>query len=152
MWLSTQQGKRRVLSPERISVSWQGPRGGGHQRWACERSPPSCSGLPSWVSAPECRVSAEKKRASPGVGQEKGNSLEGKEGDWPLRRTSVFPFCRGLSYTPPMKNSLKGWSRSQRSGIWCSHSFEKIGTGEKITCHLGNLVSLMDHCDFILCL
>ena len=31
------------------------------------------------------------------------------QGDWPLRRTIVLPFLRGPSYTPPMKNSLKGW-------------------------------------------
>ena len=51
-----------------------------------------------------------------------------------------------------MKNSLKGWSRSLRSGIWWSRSFEKMGTSEITGCHLGNLVSLTDHCDFILCL
>ena len=42
-----------------------------------------------------------------------------------------------------MKNSLKGWSHSQRSGIWWSRSFEKIGKiGEITGCHLGNFVSL----------
>ena len=45
-----------------------------------------------------------------------------------------------------MKNSLKRWSRSQRSGIWWFHSFEKIGPSEITGCHLGNLVSLKDHC------
>ena len=36
--------------------------------------------------------------------------IRGKwEGDWPLRRTSVLPFWWGLSYTPPMKNFLRGW-------------------------------------------
>ena len=28
----------------------------------------------------------------------------------------------------------------------------KVGSSEKTECHLGNLVSLKDHCDFILCL
>ena len=42
-----------------------------------------------------------------------------------------------------MGNSLKGLSRSQRSGIWWSRSFEKIGTSEITGCHLGNLVSLI---------
>ena len=40
-----------------------------------------------------------------------------------------------------------GLSRSQRSGIWWSPSFEKIGTSETIGCHLGNLTNLTDHCD-----
>ena len=46
-----------------------------------------------------------------------------------------------------MKNSLKGWSHSWRSGIWWSCSFEKIGASEITGCHLGNLVRLTDHCD-----
>ena len=82
----------------------------------------------------------------------KGKFIRGKgEGDWLLRRTSVFPFWWSPSYTPPMKNPLKGWSHSQRSGIWWSCSCEKIGTSEITGCHLGSLVSLIDHCDFILC-
>ena len=28
----------------------------------------------------------------------------------------------------------------------------KVGTSEKTECHLGSLVNLKDHCDFILCL
>ena len=44
------------------------------------------------------------------------------------------------------------WSPGQRSGIWWSYSFEKVGTNEKAECCLGNLVSLKDHCGFILCL
>ena len=40
---------------------------------------------------------------------------------------------------------LEVWNR------W-SCSFEKVGASEKTECHLGNLVSLKDHCDFILCL
>ena len=51
-----------------------------------------------------------------------------------------------------MKNSRKGWSCSRRSGIWWSCSFEKIGASEITGCHLGNLVSLTDHCDlFFVC-
>ena len=49
-----------------------------------------------------------------------------------------------------MKNSLKGWSPSQRSGIWWSPSFEKIGASEITGCHLGSLVSLTDDCTVIL--
>ena len=54
-------------------------KAGDHRRWACERSPPSCGGSSSRVSAPERKPSAEKKRASQAVRQEKGNLLEGKE-------------------------------------------------------------------------
>ena len=46
-----------------------------------------------------------------------------------------------------MNNSLKGWSRIRRSGIWRFCSFEKIGASETTGCHLGNLVSFTDHCD-----
>ena len=67
-------------------------------------------------------------------------------------RTGILPFWWSPSYTPPMKNSLRGWLHIQRSGIWWSRSFEKIGTSEKTACHLRNLVSLTGHCDFILCL
>ena len=75
-----------------------------------------------------------------------------REGDWLLRRTSILPFWWIPSYTPPMKNSLKGWSHSQRSGTWWSRNFEKIGASEITRCHLGNLVSLTDHCDlFFVC-
>ena len=45
-----------------------------------------------------------------------------------------------------VKNSLKGCSCSRRSGIWWSRSFEKISTSGITGCHLGNLVSLKDHC------
>ena len=48
-----------------------------------------------------------------------------------------------------MTNSLKGWSCSRRSGIWWSCSFEKIGASEITGRHLGNLVSLTDHCDLL---
>ena len=83
----------------------------------------------------------------------KGKFIRGKrEGDWFLKRTSILPFWRSPTYTPPMKNSLKGWSCSRRSGIWWSCIFEMMGTNEKTGCHLGSLVSLTDHCDFVLCL
>ena len=93
----------------------------------------------------------KRKREQAGQSGKKRKFIRGKrEGDWLLRRTSVLPFCP--SDTPPMKNSLKGWSRSQRSGIWWSCSFEKTGTSEMTGSHLGNLVSLRDHCEFTLCL
>ena len=70
---------RQVESPilEIISVSWQreGTTGGGLGR----RAHPAAVDLPSQVSAPECKASAEKKRSSQAVRQEKGNLLEGKE-------------------------------------------------------------------------
>jgi len=62
--------------PELTSVCWQDPRegttgaGGAH---------PVAVDLPFQVSAPQCKASAEKKRASQAVRQEKGNLLEGKE-------------------------------------------------------------------------
>ena len=75
---------RQVESPilELVSVSWQGPRrgppevgSGGEPRGAH----PVAVDLPSRVSAPECKASAEKERASRAVRQEKGNLLEQKE-------------------------------------------------------------------------
>ena len=51
-----------------------------------------------------------------------------------------------------MKNPLEAWLRSRGSGIWWSHSFEKIGASEITGCHLDNLVSLKGHCDlFFVC-
>ena len=35
--------------------------------------------------------------------------------------------------------------------LW-SRSLEKLGACGKTECHLGNLLSLKGHCDFILCL
>ena len=69
---------RQVESPvlDLMSVSQQDPRegttgaGGAH---------PVAVDLPFQVSAPQCKASAEKKRASQAVRQEKGNLLEGKE-------------------------------------------------------------------------
>ena len=98
-----------------------------------------------------CKMSAEKE-SEPGSQARKGKFIRRKrESDWLLRRTSILLFWQSPSFTPPMKNSLKGWSCSRRSGIWWSHSFEKIGASEITGCHLGNLVSLTDHCDFIFC-
>ena len=92
----------------------------------------------------------QRKREQAGQSGKKRKCIKGKrEGDWLLRRTSALPFWRSPSYTP-MRNSLKGWSHSRRSGIWWSCSFKKISTGEITGCHLGNLVSLTDHSDFIL--
>ena len=99
-WCVEVSPARQVESPvpELISVSWQGPREGVH---------PVVVDLPFWVLSPECKATAEKNRASWAV-RKKGKFIRGKwEDDWPLRRTSVLLFRCGLSYTPPMKNSLK---------------------------------------------
>ena len=104
-----------------------------------------------WISvfAPERWVQRKRELGSQA---RKGKFIRGKrEGDWPLRRTTVLPFWWS-PYTPPMNNYLKGWSCSWRSGIWWSHSFEKIDATEITGCHLGNLFSFTDHCDLILCL
>ena len=53
---------------------------------------------------------------------------------------------------PTNEKFSEGMVCSWRSGIWWSCSFEKMGTSEITGCHLGNLVSLTDRCDFILCL
>ena len=98
-----------------------------------------------------CKVSAEKE-SEPGSQARKGKFTRGKRGgDWPLMRTSVHPFWQYPSYTPSMKNSLKGWSHSQRSGIWWSCSFAKIDASETTGCHVGNLVNFTDRCDLFLC-
>ena len=106
-----------------------------------------------WISLfSHCKVSAEKKREL-GSQARKGKFIRGKrEGDWPIRRTSILPFRVSPSYTPPMKNPLEAWLHSRGSGIWWSHSFEKIGASEITGCHLDNLVSLKGHCDlFFVC-
>ena len=52
----------------------------------------------------------QRKRMQARQSGRKRKIFRGKrDNDWPLRRTSVVPFGWGLSYTPPMKNSLKGW-------------------------------------------
>ena len=79
--------------PELASVSWRGPREGTTGGGLMKGAHPVAVDLPSQVLAPECKASAEKKRASQAVRQEKGNFIRGKrEGDWPLRRTRVLPF------------------------------------------------------------
>ena len=95
----------------------------------------------------------QKEKEWVGQSGKKRKFIRGKKvGDWLLRRTNILPFWQSPSYTPPMKNPLKRWSRSQRSGIWWSHSFEKTGTSETTGCHLGNLAILTDHCDlFFVC-
>ena len=95
--------------PELISV-WQGPREGATGGGLMRRANPVGVDLPSQVSAPECKVSAEKREWASRAVRKKRKFIRGKwEGDWPLRRTSVLPFRWSLSYTPPIKNSLKGW-------------------------------------------
>ena len=52
--------------------------------YMCDKEKCLCDSIYLWkwgvpVSAPECKASAEKKRASQAVRQEKGNLLEGKE-------------------------------------------------------------------------
>ena len=72
---------RQVQSPilELVLVSLQGPREGTTRGGLMREAHPIVVDLPSWVSAPECKASAEKKRSSQAVRQEKGNLLEGKE-------------------------------------------------------------------------
>ena len=72
---------RQVESPisELILVSRQGPRVGTTGGGLVREAHPLEVDLPSQVSAPKCKASAEKKRASQAVRQEKGNVLEGKE-------------------------------------------------------------------------
>ena len=71
-----------------VSVSRQDPREGTTRGELVRGDLPVAVDLPSRASAPECKASAEKKRASRGVRQEKGNFIRGKrEGDWPLIRT-----------------------------------------------------------------
>ena len=91
----------------------------------------------------------QRKREQAGQSGKEREIRREREGDWLLKRTSILPFWQSLSYTPPKKNSPKGWSRSWRSGIWWAHSFEKISASEITECHLGNLVSLKDHCDLV---
>ena len=72
-WCVDVSPARQVDSPipELVSVSWKGPRegttGGGLMRGAH----PVAMDLSSWVLGPECKASAEKKRASHAVRQEK---------------------------------------------------------------------------------
>ena len=62
---------RQVDGPVRelVSVSWPGPREGTTR--GGQGAHPVAMDLPSWVLAPKCEASAEKKRASWAVRQEK---------------------------------------------------------------------------------
>ena len=79
-----------ILPPiARTGGPGEGAPGGGLLR----RAHPAAVDLPSRVSAPKCKASAERKRASRGSQTRKGKFIRGKrEGDWLLRRTSVLPF------------------------------------------------------------
>ena len=137
-WMSVQQGKWRV-------PSWSS------SQFLSFSSPHTVGWISEFLHHNVRQVKIKESELGSQV--RKGNFIRGKrESDWPLRRTSILPFWWSPSYIPPMKNPLKGWSHSWRSEIWWSCSFEKIGASEITRCHLGNLVSLTDHCDFILCL
>lgn len=80
----------RVTSQSSLSVS-AGSSGGC---WAglVKRSHPAAVDLPFRFPAPECKASAEEKRASRAVRQE-GKFIKGKrEGGWLLKETGVLPF------------------------------------------------------------
>ena len=80
-WCVDVSPARRVESPvpKLISVSWQGPREGTTGGGLVRGAHPVAVDLPSRVSTPKCKASAEKKRVSRAVRQKKGNLLEGKE-------------------------------------------------------------------------
>ena len=78
VWMSVQQGKWRVTS-QSSPVSQQAPSEGTTARGLLRGAYPLAVDLPSQVSAPEGKASAEKKRASWAVRQAKGNALEGKD-------------------------------------------------------------------------
>ena len=63
--------------PELASVSWQDPREGTTRGGFVKEAHPVVVDLPSWVSAPECKLSAKKKRVSWAVRQ-KGKFIRGK--------------------------------------------------------------------------
>ena len=58
-----------------------------------------------WVWRKESKLGSQAKKRKFTRGKE--------EVDWPVRRASVLPFRQGLSDTPSVKNSLKGWSGHQ---------------------------------------
>ena len=64
--------------PELISV-WQGPKEGTTGGGLMRRANPAGVDLPSQVSAPECKASAEKRVSKPGGQARKGNLSEGSE-------------------------------------------------------------------------
>ena len=80
-WCVDVSPARQVGSPvpELVSVSRRGPREGTTRGGLGRGAHPVAVGLPSLVSAPECKASVEKKRVGCAVRQEKGNLLEGKE-------------------------------------------------------------------------
>ena len=84
MWAcqsSKASGKSR---PGACLRSLAGSKGGDH---------PVVVDLPSGVSAPECKGECREKEREPGSQARKGKFIRGKrEGDGPLRRTSVLPF------------------------------------------------------------
>ena len=151
--MSVQNGKWRVLSQTSSQflgkVRGRGPQEDHH-----------LEGLPSQVSAPEGKASVEK-RANQALWL-KGNLLEGTRG-WLALQDQCPPFLTGSflnlnseNFSEQMVNfsacSWVLWSHSRRSGIWWSHSFEKIGALEKTEYCLGNVVNLKGHCELILCL
>ena len=78
--------------PELFSVSQQGSREGTVRGGLVRGDHPVVVNLPSWVLAPGRKASVEKK-SELGSQARKGKFIRGKrEGDWPLRRTSVLPF------------------------------------------------------------
>ena len=70
-WCVDVSPARQVESPgpEMVSVSLPGPREGTTR--GGQGAHPVAMDLPSWVLAPKCEASAEKKRASWAVRQEK---------------------------------------------------------------------------------
>ena len=64
---------------ELVSFSQQGPREGMAGSGLMRGTHPVVVDPSSQVLAPKCKVSAEEKRASRAIRQEKGNLLEGKE-------------------------------------------------------------------------
>ena len=75
-----QSGKTSGESRPRARLSFSARSQKGTTRGGLGRGAhPVVVDLPSRVSAPECKTSAEKERTSRAVRQEKGNLLEGKE-------------------------------------------------------------------------
>ena len=85
---------RQVESPfqELLTVSRRGPREGTTGGGLVRGARPAAVHLPSWVSAPESKAGAEKKRASRQSGKKREFIRGKREGDWPSRKTSVLPF------------------------------------------------------------
>ena len=133
---------RQVESPVPglVSVSRRGPRRGPPEVGSGEEPTRLWWLFPPGFQHQNVRL-VQKRENKPGSQARKGKFIRGnRKGDWLLRRTSILPFWWSPSYTPPVKNSLKGWSRSQRSGIWWSCGFEKIDTSKITGCNLGNFI------------